>query len=84
MAKLYAEMQSDKSGRTASKSGDSHIRIMLYRGNALLGIVGLYEVPAGDTTPAGYRLVWSAEGVPWPQCTQTLADSTDTAHSTAH
>jgi len=33
MAKLYAEITSDKGGRVASKSGDETITVTLYAGN---------------------------------------------------
>ena len=39
MAKLYAEITSDKGGRVASKGGDSIIAIELYRGNLKVGRV---------------------------------------------
>jgi hypothetical protein len=34
MAKLYAELSSDKGGRIASKSGDDYITIQVSNGNA--------------------------------------------------
>ena len=33
MAKLYAELSSDKGGRVASKGGNQDIRIKVYSGN---------------------------------------------------
>jgi hypothetical protein len=39
MAKLYAELTSDKGGRIASKGGDSIITVELYRGNIKVGRV---------------------------------------------
>ena len=41
MAKLYAELTSDKGGRVASKGGDSILAIELYRGNVKVGRVTL-------------------------------------------
>lgn len=53
MAKLYAEIDSDRGGRKASKGGDRHIRIDVTRGNTKLGTFGVYEVDGG-----GYRIAW--------------------------
>ena len=39
MAKLYAELASDKGGRVASKGGDSIVTIELVRGNYKVGRV---------------------------------------------
>lgn len=36
MAKLYAELTSDKGGRVASKGGDKWLELAIYRGNTLL------------------------------------------------
>lgn len=41
MAKLYAELTSDKGGRVASKGGDDGITLRLYRGNSQVYIVTL-------------------------------------------
>ncbi len=34
MAKLYAELSSDKGGRVASKGGDNFITVSIYHGNS--------------------------------------------------
>jgi hypothetical protein len=39
MAKLYAEITSDKGGRVASKGGDENIRVTIKKGN-----VNIYKV----------------------------------------
>jgi hypothetical protein len=36
MAKLYAELSSDKGGRIASKGGDRWLELAIYRGNRLI------------------------------------------------
>lgn len=41
MAKLYAELTSDKGGRVASKGGDDGITVRFYRGNKQAYIVTL-------------------------------------------
>jgi hypothetical protein len=33
MAKLYAELTSDKGGRVASKGGENHLSVTIYEGN---------------------------------------------------
>lgn len=76
MAKLYAEIDSDKKGRKSSKGGDTYIRIDIVRGNDKLGTLGIYEVLAGPNTPAGYRVIWDKEGLPYPKNITTLEDTT--------
>jgi len=72
--KLYAEIDSDKHGRKGSKGGDSYLRIEVFRGNKKLGYLGVYEVEAGTTSPAGYRVIWHIDK-PYPQNTITLEDT---------
>jgi hypothetical protein len=36
MAKLYAELSSDKGGRIASKGGEEWLELAIYRGNRLV------------------------------------------------
>ena len=36
MAKLYAELTSDKGGRVASKGGEKWLELAIYRGNRLV------------------------------------------------
>lgn len=55
MAKLYAEIDSDKHGRKSSKGGDTFLRVEVKRGNDVLGTLGVYEV---ETVPAAYRVIW--------------------------
>lgn len=75
MAKLYAEIGSDKKGRKASKGGDSFLQVDIIRGNSKIGTLGVYEVGAGTKTPAGYRVIWHIEGQPYPKNTVTLTDT---------
>lgn len=85
MAKLYAEIDSDKHGRKASKGGETFLRVDIFRRNVKIGTCGIYEVPASiekTKTPAGYRVMWHAEGVAYPESTVTLKDTTE-ADSTA-
>jgi hypothetical protein len=42
MAKLYAELSSDKGGRIASKGGDKYITVQLRRGNKNIASIALY------------------------------------------
>ena len=66
--KLYAEIDSDKHGRKASKGGDGFLRVEVFRGNRKIGTLGVYEVEAGTTTPAGYRVAWHpVAGTKMPQ-----------------
>jgi len=39
MAKLYAELSSDKGGRVASKGGDDDIQIVLKEGNKVFATI---------------------------------------------
>lgn len=67
MAKLFAEIDSDKHGRKASKGGDTFLLIDIYRGNTKVGRVGVYEVVDVNKgtygglqfTPVNaYRIAW--------------------------
>lgn len=62
MAKLYAEVYSDKGGRKSNKGGDGFVRVDLYRKNAKVGTLGLYEVNGLENGKEAYRVVWSPEG----------------------
>ncbi len=44
MAKLYAELTSDKGGRVASKGGDSSIKVSLNHSNKNYGILDTYII----------------------------------------
>jgi len=57
MAKLYAELTSDK-GRKVSKSDDTRLLIDLYQNNNKIGTVGLYQI--FDT--GGYRVTYDKHG----------------------
>lgn len=46
MAKLYAELTSDKGGRVASKGGDSDIQVLFHIGNKPHAIITL--LPSGN------------------------------------
>jgi len=48
MAKLYAELTSDKGGRVASKSGDQYITIDLRAKNKQIGQLELYLHSDGE------------------------------------
>lgn len=57
MAKLYAEIDSDKRGRKASKGGDTFLSIDIARGNKTIGTLRVYEVEGADA----YRVHWHDE-----------------------
>lgn len=44
MAKLYAELTSDKGGRIASKGGEEYITMEVYQGNKLVASIE-YNAP---------------------------------------
>ncbi len=44
MAKLYAELTSDKGGRVASKGGDAHIELVVRQGNKTIGLLEITEI----------------------------------------
>lgn len=84
MAKLFAEIDSDKHGRKASKSGDSFLRIDVFRGNKKIGTLGVYEVlDVGKGTHDGivftpvdaYRVAWHPVAGQ-----QTVLEDTEKAH----
>lgn len=43
MAKLYAELTSDKGGRVASKGGENGMTVRLYRGNKQIYIITMED-----------------------------------------
>jgi hypothetical protein len=53
MAKLYAELTSDKGGRIASKGGDDHIYVTVTRSNKILGTLKVRNLKHG------YDIFWS-------------------------
>lgn len=62
MAKLYAELSSDKGGRVASKGGNEEVNVKLMAGNSLVGSIELRRYSDGTTylryyEPAGRCVV---------------------------
>jgi len=47
MAKLYAELTSDKGGRVVSKGGNQNINVSLSRGNNYIGTLKMQEQKGG-------------------------------------
>ena len=55
MAKLYAELTSDKGGRVASKGGDSRLVLTIQQNNKIIGIIKAYPI---NGEPNGHRVTW--------------------------
>ena len=55
MAKLYAELTSDKGGRVASKGADARLVLTIYQNNRAIGTLKAYPIN-GDTN--GHRVTW--------------------------
>lgn len=55
MAKLYAELTSDKGGRVASKGADSRMMLEVFQNNRKIGILKVYPIH-GETN--GHRVTW--------------------------
>lgn len=55
MAKLYAELTSDKGGRVASKGGDSRLVLTVKQNNKVVGIIKMYPI---TDEPNGNRITW--------------------------
>lgn len=49
MARLYAEITSDKGGRVVGKGGNNEISVRLYDGNTYRGMVEMYASSDGVT-----------------------------------
>lgn len=58
MAKLYAELTSDKGGRVASKGADSRLVLTVYQNNKVIGTLKVY--PIADE-PNGHRVTWQGK-----------------------
>ena len=55
MAKLYAELTSDKGGRVASKGADLRLVLTVQQNNKVVGTLKVY--PIADET-SGHRITW--------------------------
>jgi len=58
MAKLYAELSSDKGGRVASKVADSRLVLTIKQNNKIIGTIKAYPI---NGEPNGHRITW--EGI---------------------
>lgn len=56
MAKLYAELTSDKGGRVASKSADVRLVLNVYQNNRVIGTLKVYPI---TDQPNGHRVAWT-------------------------
>lgn len=55
MAKLYAELTSDKGGRVASKGADSRLVLTIHQNNRAIGMIKVYPI---EGEPNGHRITW--------------------------
>jgi hypothetical protein len=55
MAKLYAELTSDKGGRVASKGADSRLVLTIQQNNKVIGTIKAYPI---TNEPSGHRITW--------------------------
>jgi hypothetical protein len=55
MAKLYAELTSDKGGRVASKGADSRLVFTIKQNNKVVGVIKAYPIN-GEVN--GHRITW--------------------------
>ena len=55
MAKLYAELTSDKGGRVASKGGDTRLVLTVKQNNKIVGTIKMYPI---TDEPNGHRITW--------------------------
>ena len=55
MAKLYAELTSDKGGRVASKSADMRLVLTIQQNNKVVGTLKMYPITEEVN---GHRITW--------------------------
>ena len=55
MAKLYAELTSDKGGRVASKGGDTRLVLTVQQNNKIVVTIKMYPI---TDEPNGHRITW--------------------------
>jgi hypothetical protein len=70
MAKLYAELSSDKGGRVASKGADARLMLTVHQNNKVIGTLKVYPI-TGE--PNGHRVTW--EG--WSTNGEQMIQNTD-------
>jgi len=71
MAKLYAELTSDKGGRVVSKGANTRLVLDVYQNNKKIGTLKAYPIHG---EPNGHRVTWQGWAAPNEQMIQNTDD----------